>query len=322
MIKILNGDSKKLIKTLENQSIDCVVTSPPYYRLRDYGHKEQLGMESSPENFIKALCNLFDDIWAVLKDEGTLYVNLGDTYSGNGSITNTGRRGFLKGEENIKFSKGNVQAKRKSLIGIPAMFQLEMIKRGWILRNKIIWNKTNCMPEKIQDRFTNDYEEIFFFTKQQKYFFNRLFEPYSEKTLTSFKNGIMPVSHAYLKNGLKAGESKSGMRNSKEPWLAAKYAQGRNMRSVWKIATTGTKFGHYSTFPVEIAKKCIKSGCPKEGIVLDPFAGTGTTLFVASTLGMHSIGFELVEKNYNFIKENIVNYPRRVREEFEQTAMF
>lgn len=301
MINIIEGSCIKLIKELDKKSINCVVTSPPYWKLRDYGHIEQLGMEDTPEEFVKNLCDLFDDVKEVLTDDGTLYVNLGDTYAGNGSITKTGRRGFLKGEENIKFSKGKLDAKRKSLIGIPAMFQLEMIRRGWILRNKLIWHKPNCMPEKILDRFTNDYEEIFFFTKKQKYFFNNLFEPFAERTLNAFKNGVVPKSHSYLS----AGDSKTGMRGMNTPWLAAKGEKGRNMRTVWKIATTGTKFAHFSTFPKEIARRCIESGCPKDGVVLDPFSGTGTTLFVAQELSIKSVGFELVRKNIDFIKERI-----------------
>ena len=297
-ILIKNGNSKTLVKELEKESIDCVVTSPPYWRLRDYGHDEQMGVEETPGEFIENLCNLFDDIYIALKATGTLFVNLGDSYSGSNTIPATGRRGFLKGEKNLILKKENCIAKKKSLIGIPAMFQIEMVKRGWRLRNKIIWNKTNVMPESVRDRFTNDYEEIFFFTKSEKYFFNKLYESFSEKTLTAFKNGIVPTSHSYLKEGI----SKTGMRGTGKQWLATVTDKGRNMRTVWRVGTTGTKDKHYSTFPIEIAKRCIESGCPIDGIVLDPFAGTGTTLFEALKQGKKAIGFELLEKNINIMK--------------------
>ncbi len=287
MLKILEGEALNIIKTFPSNYIDCVITSPPYWRLRDYKHKDQLGMEETPEEFIDRLCNIFDEIYRVLKDTGTVFINIGDSYSKTSTISPKGKRGFSQ-EKNQIIKKNKCVARKKSLVGIPAMFQLEMIRRGWILRNKIIWNKTNIMPESVKDRFTNDYEEIFFFTKSEKYFFNKLYEPFSEKTLTAFKNGKVPMSHSYLK----AGISKSGMRENKE-WLATISDKGRNMRTVWKIGNTGTKEAHFSTFPEEIVKRCIESGSPTNGIVLDCFLGTGTTLNVAKKLGRNAIGIEL-----------------------------
>ncbi len=168
MIKIMHGDANEKIKLLNDKSINCVVTSPPYFRLRDYGHEKQLGIEETPEEFISNLCDLFDMIKPKLTDRGTIFVNLGDSYSGSNSISTKGRRGFYKDEKDKIMKRNKCKAKRKSLIAIPAMFQIEMISRGWICRNKIIWNKTNAMPESVNDRFTNDYEEIFFFTKNQR----------------------------------------------------------------------------------------------------------------------------------------------------------
>ncbi len=302
MVEVMHGDAFSRSKELKNNSINCIVTSPPYFRLRDYGHKNQIGIESTPTDFVNRLCDLFDILKPKLTEGGTLFVNLGDSYSGSNSISTKGRRGFYKDEKDKILKKNNCLAKRKSLIAIPAMFQVEMIKRGWICRNKIIWNKTNVMPESVKDRFTNDYEEVFFFTKNQKYDFQKQYEPYSEKTLTSFKNGVMPNSHKYLE----AGTSKTGMREGRE-WIAAVSEKGRNMRTVWKIGTTGIKQAHFSTFPEELVKRCIKAGCPADGIVLDPFLGSGTTCKVAEDLGFNSIGIELVEKNIEIIKERIKN---------------
>lgn len=299
MLKILEGDCLNVLKTLPSNYIDCVITSPPYWRLRDYNHKNQLGLEETPEEFINKLCDIFDEIYRVLKDTGTVFINIGDSYSKSNTISPKGKRGFSQ-EKNQIINKNKCVARKKSLVGIPAMFQLEMIRRGWILRNKIIWNKTNIMPESVKDRFTNDYEEIFFFTKSEKYFFNKLYEPFSEKTLTAFKDGKVPTTHSYLK----AGISKSGMRENKE-WLATVSNKGRNMRTVWRIGNTGTKEAHFSTFPQEIVRRCIESGCPSNGIVLDCFLGIGTTLNVAKKLGKNAIGIEL-NRNYIEVAKKII----------------
>lgn len=300
LIKLINGNAIDILKKLGTESINCVVTSPPYWRLRDYGHDEQIGLEETPEEFINNLCDIFDEVFRILKDDGTLFVNLGDCYSHSNSISTKGRRGFNKDEKDYFLKKNKCMAKRKSLVGIPAMFQLEMIKRGWILRNKIIWQKSNIMPESVKDRFTNDYEEVFFFTKNQKYYFNKLYEPYAEKTLNSFKNGKIPNSHKYLE----AGKSKCGMREGRE-WLAVVSEKGRNMRTVWKIGTVGIKEAHFSTFPLELARRCIEAGCPSDGIVLDIFTGSGTTNIAAAKLGIKSIGIELIDENIKIIEGRI-----------------
>lgn len=300
MIKIMHGNALNILKQMHGESIDCLVTSPPYWRLRDYNDSEQIGLEETPEEFINDLCNIFDEVYRVMKKTGTLFVNLGDSYSGSNSISTVGRKGFYKDVKDQILKKNKCMAKRKSLVGIPAMFQLEMIKRGWILRNKIIWHKPNVMPESVRDRFTNDYEEVFFFTKSQKYYFNKLYESFSEKTLHAFKDGKIPNSHKYLE----AGKSKVGMREGRD-WLAVVSDKGRNMRTVWKIATTGIKEAHFSTFPKELAKRCIEAGCPKEGTVLDIFAGSGTTNIAAAELNIKSIGIELVGDNIKIAERRI-----------------
>lgn len=302
-INLIFGNTIDVLKNLDDESINCVVTSPPYWRLRDYGHEKQIGLEETPEKYINNLCDIFDEVFRILKDDGTLFINLGDCYSHSNSISSKGRKGFNKDEKDYFLKKNKCMAKRKSLVGIPAMFQLEMVKRGWILRNKIIWQKSNVMPESVRDRFTNDYEEVFFFAKNQKYFFNKLYEPYSEKTLHAFKNGKIPNSHKYLE----AGKSKCGMREGKE-WLAIVSEKGRNMRTVWKIGTVGIKEAHFSTFPLELAKRCIEAGCPENGVVLDIFTGSGTTNIAAAKLGIKSIGIELVEKNIKIAEERIKQF--------------
>ena len=305
MIEILHGDALEKIKLLKDKSVDCIVTSPPYWRLRDYENEKQLGLEETPEEFINTLCDFFDNCWKVLKNTGTLFVNLGDSYSNSNIISTIGRRGFYKGDKPDKIlKKEKCIARKKSLVGIPAMFMLEMIKRGWILRNKIIYQKSNVMPESVTDRFSNDYEELFFFVKNEKYYFKKQYEPYAEKTLNAFKNGIIPAGK---KKMLGAGESRTGMREVNKPWKAAYNEKGRNMRTVWKIGTVGIKESHFSTFPEELVKRCILAGCPESGIVLDPFLGSGTTLKVAKKLNRSGIGIELNERFIEIAKKRIGN---------------
>ena len=308
MIEILHGDALKKIKLLKDKSIDCIVTSPPYWRLRDYENGKQLGLEETPEEFINTLCNFFDNCWKILKDTGTLFVNLGDSYSNSNSISTTGRKGFSKDDRpDTMLKKEKCNARKKSLVGIPAMFMLEMIKRGWILRNKIIWHKSNILPESVKDRFTNDYEEVFFFVKNEKYYFEKQYEPYAERTLNALKNGIISNSHKYLEQEYMKNKPKSRMRNVKKDWLTVVSEMGRNMRTVWNIGTVGIKEAHFATFPEELVRRCILAGCPEDGIVLDPFLGSGTTLKVAKRLNRNGIGIELNERFIEIAKKRIGN---------------
>lgn len=216
MFEIINGDVREKIKEFKKNTIDCIITSPPYWRLKDYGNEKQLGLEETPEEYIKELCDIFDECKRVLKKQGTLFVNLGDSYSGSNSNSTIGRR---MGNEvkDIVLKKNKCVAKGKSLVGIPSMFLIEMINRGWRLRNKIIWHKPNVIPESVMDRFTNDYEEIFFFVKREKYYFNLQYEPYK----TDYKDN------------------------------SSYNEKGRRMRSVWSINTQGQKNNHYASFPEE-----------------------------------------------------------------------
>ncbi len=281
MIKIFHGDVSEKIKYIPDDSIDCIITSPPYWQLRDYEVAGQLGLEDTVEEYLEKLIEIFDECWRILKNTGTVFVNMGDTYS-------NGRTGI----------------KRKSKMMIPERFAIAMIERGWILRNEIIWHKPNVVPEAVQDRFTNDFEKIFFFTKNEKYYFEKQYEEFSKKTLTAFKDGIIPTGKKKI---LSAGESKTAMRKIAKPWKAALNEKGRNMRTVWKIATKGIPEAHFATFPEELVKRCIFSGCPENGIVLDPFLGSGTTLKVARQFNRNGIGIELKKEYINIAKQRIKN---------------
>ncbi|CAL7891933.1 DNA-methyltransferase [Fusobacterium necrophorum] len=296
-MKIMHGDCLKHLKMIKTESIDCIVTSPPYWQLRDYGVSAQIGMEESVEEYIDKLMSIMNELHRVLKKSGTFFLNLGDTYSNVTAKYWNGVNSKLT-VENSKFEmvsqlrKTNVS--RKSKIMIPERLYIKMIDSGWVLRNEIIWHKPNALPESLTDRFTNDFEKVFFFTKSQKYYFQKQYEPYSEKTLHSFKDGIMPTGKKKI---LSAGESKMAMKKMDKPWRAAYNEKGRNMRTVWSIANKGLREGHYASFPEELVRRCLLSGCPQNGTVLDPFLGSGTTLKVAKSLNLNGVGIEL-KKEY------------------------
>ncbi len=299
MFKIISGDVREKIKELKKESVDCIVTSPPYWRLRDYENEKQLGLEETPEEYIKELCDIFDECNKVLKKQGTLFVVLNDSYSGSNSNSTTGRKDFDKQTKDLIVKKNKCVAKIKSLVGITSMFLIEMINRGWRLRNKIIWHKPNAIPESVKDRFTIDYEEIFFFVKRRYYYFDLQFEEYKTDWIKTFKK----------KNCLE--------KSSKD--------KGRQMRSVWSINTQGLKYNHFASFPEEIVERCIRAGCPKNGVVLDIFLGTGTTLLVAEKLGRNGIGIELNEEYIEIAKERLNNIngvkPKRKVKKKENTQL-
>ena len=302
MIKIIKGDALENIKLLENESVNCIMTSPPYWQLRDYGVDGQIGLENTVEEFLEKLTNVFNECWRVLKNTGTLFVNLGDTYSNiNSKFVNKNNNKDCNVDKQI-VKKRNADVRKKSKIMIPERFAINMIENGWILRNEIIWHKPNIVPESVSDRFTNDFEKIFFFTKNERYYFEKQYEPYSDKTISGFKNGIMPTGK---KKFLGAGKSRTGIREINKPWKAVYNEKGRNMRTVWKIAAKGIKENHFATFPEELVKRCILSGCPENGVVLDPFLGSGTTLKVAKQLNRSGIGIELNKEYAEMAKNRI-----------------
>ena len=249
-IKIYNVNAITFLKELLPETIDCVITSPPYWALRDYGVEGQLGLEPTFQEYITKLCDIFDEVKRVLKKSGTCWVNIGDTYS----APHTGGR---------KSSKSTVGANRpeaqefkqvkihnfpdKCLLQIPSRFSIEMTNRGWILRNELIWFKPNCMPSSVRDRFTVDFEKIFFFVKNKKYWFERQFEQH----LTN-----LPV--------VKKKQIGTSQTHEKDPWGSIGYGeQGRNKRCVWKITTKPFKEAHFAVFPEELVETPIKAGCPK-----------------------------------------------------------
>lgn len=271
--KVHNMNCIEGIKLLDDESIDMVITSPPYWGLRDYGVDGQIGQEPTFNEFVNNLCDIFDEIHRVLKPSGTCWVNLGDTYGGSGDKKGykdtknpTGRNGQSKSV--------NRNAPQKCLLQIPSRFSIEMIDRGWILRNEIIWHKPNQMPQPVKDRFTADFEKIFFFTKNKKYYF----EQQKEK-----------AKYAGDDRGSRGDNRRGNKMNS----ISGKTGEYKNKRCVWSINTRPFKEAHFAVYPPELIETPIKAGCPEGGIVLDPFMGSGTTGLIAKELNRQYIGFEL-----------------------------
>lgn len=276
------------LKKLPDNSIHCCVTSPPYYGLRDYGNNAQIGLEKTPEEYIQKLVNVFQEVHRVLTKDGTLWVNIGDSYNGSGKAGSNPEYILKHTAFGKKCHKSVVgipvhvkNMKPKDLIGIPWMLAFALRTNGWYLRQDIIWSKPGVMPESVRDRCTKSHEYIFLLSKDKKYYFNR--ESIAEPA-TTYNTLIRDRDITKLKNTPGRTKMKGLIRND--------YIT-RNKRSVWTVSTQPLKEAHFATFPEKLIVDCIKAGCPEDGIVLDPFMGSGTTAIVARKLNRNYVGFEL-----------------------------
>jgi DNA modification methylase len=293
--RVLCGDALKIIKRLPSDSIDCVITSPPYWSLRDYGVRQQIGLEASPAEYIVRLCSVFDEVRRVLKPTGTCWVNLGDAYATRSSKTGkqpTHMQPILSPSSNraLDFKRPLARLPGKCLVQLPARFALEMTNCGWILRNEIIWHKPNCLPQSARDRFTIDFERLFFFVKQRHYYFRQQFEPLTgrDRLLHRLINPESRRKRVYGDKYISAINPRSA-----EASRLRILRYGRNKRSVWRIAVRPFRGEHFAVYPPELIETPIKAGCPRGGVVLDPFIGSGTTALVARKMGRNFIGIEL-----------------------------
>lgn len=304
--KIIRGDSLEILKKLPGESIDCVITSPPYWALRDYRVKGQIGLELSVEKYLEKLLAVFAEIHRVLKPSGTCWVNFGDTYANK---TKGGQQNKVQNNifdvltERSVIPKLNTELNipAKSLCLIPSRFALKMIEQGWILRNEIIWHKPNAMPQSSKDRFTIDFEKIFFFVKNRQYYFRRQFEPLKNPKELERRFSNPFENHKYRKSDSKPRKSLEAIKQSQKEILK----KGRNKRCVWSIATGVSNASHFAVFPPKLVETPMKAGCPKGGIVLDPFIGSGTTAIVAKKLKREFIGIELSSEYVKIAKSRI-----------------
>ena len=292
--EVLEGDVREVLKTLDDESVQCVVTSPPYWGLRDYGVDDQLGLEATPEEYVANMVSVFQEVKRVLRKDGTVWLNLGDSYFGGGRGKDGKYEVAYKSVENSKPDWSKVSGlKPKDLIGIPWRVAFALQADGWYLRSDIIWNKPNPMPESIKDRPTKSHEYIFLLTKSKKYYYDNeaIKEPVQDSSIKRSMYG-WDCDRPSTKNASMGGE---GIHTEK---MGSRFVDpnGRNKRTVWKMNTKPYKEAHFATFPEELPETCIKAGTKKGDVVLDIFAGSGTVCAVASRLGRNSIGIELNEE--------------------------
>jgi DNA modification methylase len=293
MIEILQGNCLDILPTLLAGSVQCCVTSPPYWGLRDYGVPGQLGLEETPEDYVASLLAIMRQVWRVLRDDGTLWLNLGDCYASSNNWSpedqNTStlgpKRDGLKPTNAAFIQKPKrphaIGLKPKDLVGIPWHVAFALQAEGWFLRSDIIWHKPNPMPESVTDRPTKAHEYIFLLTKRGRYFYD------AEAITEASQPREGTEKHLMSGNGERAG-SRAGLRGE----YFGDFTR-RNRRTVWTITPQPYLEAHFATFPSEIPKVCILAGTKPGDTVLDPFAGSGTTLQVALELGRRAIGIEL-----------------------------
>jgi DNA modification methylase len=279
-VSVLVGDALDVLRTLPNGMAQCCVTSPPYYGLRDYGVAGQIGLEDSPEGYVARVVQVFREVRRVLRDDGTLWLNLGDSYA-------SPTRG----------SGGTSSAKPKDILGIPWMVAFALRADGWYLRADIIWHKPNPMPESVQDRPTKAHEYVFLLTKSPSYFYDAdaIKELPAESSVSAYKTALSNPrdDREYQHDSQTRMGKRSPNRMWSDPQSLRRLMTGRNARDVWTIPTQPYNGAHFAIMPPALAERCIKAGSRPGDTVLDPFGGAGTTGLVATRLGRRAILCEL-----------------------------
>lgn len=294
---ILNGDAVKVLTEIPPDVIDCCVTSPPYFNLRDYGTEGQIGLEDTPDEYVENLVRVFSEVKRVLKDSGSLWLNVGDSYS----------------------TKKYHGCKPKDMIGIPWMLAFALRESGWYIRNDIIWNKPNSMPQPVKDRFVSSYEHVFLMTKSKHYYFDTNAVREKSMAATPERRSSGFVRARKLGYNTKRSNNPKAFRidrkgNSLITETDCEYSGGsemRNRRDVWAINTKPSAEKHVAQFPQDLVRLCLLAGCPENGIVLDPFIGSGTTGLTAVELNRNYVGIDINAEYVDIAK-------RRIREKHDR----
>lgn len=322
---IIVGDALSELKRMETEIVDCCITSPPYYNLRDYGIDGQIGLETIPEEYISKLVDVFREVRRILKQDGTLWLNIGDSYAGSGKgkndirTDNKGNKGS-KVNSSLQGNFRSAEIKPKDLIGIPWLLAFSLRADGWYLRQDIIWHKPNCMPESVRDRCTRSHEYIFLLSKSKQYYYDSeaISEPIADSTVKRCSQNIA----AQKGSDRQPGKTNENMKAVLPRFGGEKYAEGsirtksgnvyiptlrRNKRDVWTVSTAGFKGAHFAVFPEKLIEPCVLAGCPIGGTILDPFCGSGTTGVVAAKNNRNFIGIELNPKYAELARKRITN---------------
>lgn len=350
-MEILQGDCLAVLKTIPERSIQMCVTSPPYYGLRDYGVDGQIGMEDTPQEFISRLVDVFREVRRVLKDDGTLWVNIGDSYCNSNGYARASDQFQRKGRNDAPANDRDLTRlhesglKTKDLIGIPWMLAFALRADGWYLRQDIIWHKPNPMPESVKDRCTKSHEYIFLLSKSDKYYFD--FEAIQEEATgydgrkdTMLKGSPKYADGTYFPRGGANSMSKNGHERWKFKNLADKgqqpnsmhkrRAEGqsdilyavRNKRSVWTVTTKPYSGAHFATYPEDLIKPCILAGSREGDLVLDPFNGAATTGVVCKRLKREYLGIELNPEYVDISNERLQRVGAEIYMEQNQFSFF
>jgi site-specific DNA-methyltransferase (cytosine-N4-specific) len=301
-VTLLLGDALEQLRTLPDGSVDCIVTSPPYFGLRDYGTPGQYGLEATPAAYVETMRILFAEARRVLADDGTLWLNLGDSYSAGGQGGNRG--GKLNGGAHLDRVPAPTRVPGfapKNLLGIPWRTAFALQDDGWILRNEIIWSKPNAMPESVRDRLSSRHEHLFLFAKASRYWFDldAIREPHAAKSLYQ-QDVAQRRPHAPGKAAGAPGQKPQAgfVKGTREL-----NGSGANPGDVWELATRPYPQAHFAVFPIGLPIRCIKAGCRPGGTVLDPFSGSGTTGAAARQLGRKYIGVDLNPAYHDLAKQ-------------------
>lgn len=319
-ITLWHGDALATLRQLDSGSVNCCVTSPPYFGLRDYGVSGQYGLESSPAEYVEVMRAVFAEVRRVLADDGTLWLNIGDSYASDskwGGATSGKHVTALHGNTKVGREKRGTGLPDKNLVGIPWRVAFALQDDGWILRNAVVWHKPNAMPESVRDRLSSDYEFIFLFAKSRKYCFDldAIREPLTfpeaadgTRIFGGKQGGAGKVGSAYRtgggmpnvyggKTGTACDTPPGGKPQSNRGATGEAHAQthsaGRNPGSVWTMPTRPFPAAHFATYPERLARRCILAGCRPGEVVLDPFSGSGTTGLAATRIGRRYVGIDL-----------------------------
>jgi|SRR6185436_16525204 len=292
---LIRGDARHL--PLREGCVQCVVTSPPYFGLRDYGDVRQIGLEGNSQTYVKALVRVFRDVRRVMTDAATLWLNLGDTYNayngnaGPSSSISNGRHDAARPDLARGHGLLDHDLKPKDLLLIPARVAIALQDDGWYVRSDIVWAKPNPMPESVTDRPTKSHEYLFLLTKSERYYYNAdaIREPHSAESIERMRAPLNTERH-HTPNEKRVGNNMGRYLERETGWGNQ---GGRNKRSVWTIPTMPYAGAHFATMPEALVQPCILAGCPVGGLVLDPFLGSGTVGAVAERLGRRWVGVDL-----------------------------
>ena len=300
MDNILQGNVLERVMDIPKKSVQCVVTSPPYWGLRNYGEEDQLGLESTPEEYTDNMVKVFRGVRDAMKDDGTLWLNIGDSYASSGQFGKPDEQAI--GTKGLAFGRAPTPKglKVKDLVGIPWKLAFALQKDGWYLRQDIIWAKGNPMPESVKDRCTKSHEYIFLLTKSPRYYYD--YKAIAEKSI------YFETDKRALKGRVPHKSGKSASEDNQYAIDGVGFSEDglKNKRSVWNINTKPSNVAHFAVFPEKIPELCIKAGSKIGDTVLDPFFGSGTTGWVAQRLQRRWIGIELNPEYVNIAKQRFV----------------